>query len=129
MKQISSIQKRFLLFLGGCIPMRLLLVLLAKYGNKILLQLMGLFALVIGLGFIIIYIGGYRKTGMETGGNVIWWNNIRPLHSFLYLFFAWSIFYGNTKKAWKILLFDVIIGIVAFIVFHSQQGNFKHLGL
>ena len=129
MKQISSIQKRFLLFLGGCIPMRLLLVLLAKYGNKILLQLMGLFALVIGLGFIIIYIGKYRKTGMETGGDVIWWNNIRPLHSFLYFFSAWSVFYGNTKKAWKILLLDLIIGLIAFIVFHLQQGNFKHLGL
>lgn len=129
MKHISSIQKRFMLFLGGCIPMRLLLVLLAKYGNKIILQVMGLFAIVIGLGFMIIYIGNYRKTGMETGGDVIWWNNIRPVHAFLYLFFAWSVFYGYTNKSWHILLLDVIIGLIAFIIFHLQQGNFKHLGL
>ena len=129
MKHITSIQKSFMLFLCGCIPIRLLLVILAKYGNKIVLQIMSLFAIVIGLGFMIIYIGDYRKTGLETGGDIIWWNNIRPVHSFLYLFFAWSVFYGYTNKSWHILLLDVIIGLVAFIIFHIQQGNFKHLRL
>ena len=39
---------------------------------------------VIALGFITIYVFGWRKTGLETMGAPIWWNDLRPLHGALY---------------------------------------------
>ncbi len=115
---ITPLQKRYLLFLGACIPSRLFLVILAKYGTNWIQTLLGLLTFVIASGFLTIYLFGLRKTGVETGGEIIWWNDIRPIHSFLYYWFSWTIFFGNKKTAWKILLGDVILGLFAFLYHH-----------
>ena len=52
---LSDIQKRFLLFLIGCIGVRTLFVLMAKYASQKQLFYMGALALLPALGFIIIY--------------------------------------------------------------------------
>ena len=74
------------LFLLGCIPTRLLLAYIITLVEPLsLLSIMINLALsVIALGFITIYVFGWRKTGLETMGAPIWWNDLRPLHGALY---------------------------------------------
>jgi uncharacterized membrane protein YfcA len=104
-----------LLFLIGCIPTRLLLAFIAYYiDNHPLKKIFALFTLMIGIGFLTIYFKGLRKTGMETEGRPIWWNNLRPVHGFLYILFS-ILYMLNVKNAWIILLIDVVIGLIAFI--------------
>ena len=71
-----------------------------------------------------IYLTGSRKTGAETQGAKIWWNDLRSIHSLLYFIFAYLAINGN-KNAFKALLIDVIIGLFSFIVFHHNQGKYK----
>jgi hypothetical protein len=124
---MNNIQKRFLLFLGGCIPTRLVFILLAKYGNSLIKKFTGLIAFIIACGFLVIYFGHLRQTGLETGGEKIWWNHLRPIHALLYYFFSYNIFFGDSVNAWKILLVDVIIGLASFLQFHYNNGNFSKL--
>jgi hypothetical protein len=98
--------------------MRLVFVVLAKYGSNWIQILLGYLAFIMATGFIVIYIFKLRKTGLETGGEKIWWNDLRPLHSFLYYWFSWTILFGNKKEAWKILLGDVLLGLVSFLMHH-----------
>lgn len=104
------------LFLLGCIPTRIIIAYLAFYfkENKYVSNILSLFALIISLGFFYIYFSGSRKTGIETGGKPIWWNNWRPVHGTIYLLFA-VFTLTNVKNAWILLLIDVLIGLSAFV--------------
>ena len=112
------------MFLIGCIGMRTLLVILAKYANKIYLKYLGLLALLPAIGFMYVYLTGSRKTGAETLGEKIWWNDIRPIHSILYFVFAYNAIIGN-PQSWIILLADVLIGLISFFIHHYTSGNFQ----
>jgi hypothetical protein len=102
--------KRTLLFLFGCMGARLGLVWVAKNYPRPLIPV----AACISFGFMYIWANGLRKTGPETFGERIWWNDLRPLHSLLYALFAVLAFRGN-ENAWKVLLLDVIIGFSAWV--------------
>lgn len=114
------------LFLLGCIPARIFLAYIAylfcNQNNKnneckkkiFLKNLFSIFTLMIGLSFIIIYLKGWRKTGLETEGRPIWWNNIRPLHGFIFILFS-LLNLMNFKYAWTFLALDVVIGLISFI--------------
>lgn len=121
-----NIQNRFILFLLGCIPTRLFLVFLARYGDKTIRTILSGITFSIATGFLIIYFGGLRKTGVETGGDVIWWNDLRPVHAFIYYAFAISNYYGN-RGAWKLLLLDTFVGLTSFFIFHYRNNDFKRL--
>jgi hypothetical protein len=123
---MNSVQKRFLLFLIGCIGMRSLFVIIAKKSNEEYLKYMGYLALLPAIGFIYIYLTGSRKTGGETFGEKIWWNDLRPIHSLVYFLFAYNAIIGN-KNAWLYLLFDVVFGLTSFLIFHYQNGDFSKL--
>jgi hypothetical protein len=123
---MNNIQKRFLLFLIGCIGIRSLFVVVAKNLDIKYLKYMGYFALLPAIGFIYIYLTGSRKTGEEVFGDKIWWNNLRPIHSFLYFVFAYNAIIGN-KNAWIYLLADVLIGLISFLLFHYNNGDFLKL--
>jgi len=125
---MNDIQKRFLLFLIGCIGTRSLFVLIAKNAGPKYLPLLGYLALLPAIGFIYIYLTGSRKTGAEVFGEKIWWNDLRPLHSLLYFLFAYNAIIGNTK-AWIYLLIDVVFGLVSFLIFHFKNGDFKKLNI
>jgi hypothetical protein len=124
---MNNIQKRFLLFLGGCIPARVSLALIAKYGNSFIQYVLGFIAFIIASGFLIIYFGHLRDTGIETGGEKIWWNSLRPVHALLYYFFSYNIFLGDKNNAWKILMLDVLLGLVSFLFFHITHKSFSKL--
>ena len=120
---MNELHKRMLLFLIGCISVRSLFVIIAKYIDTKYLKYLGYLALLPAIGFLYIYLTGSRKTGPETFGAKIWWNDLRPLHSILYFLFAYNAIIGN-KQAWVYLLADVLIGIISFLIYHYVNGDF-----
>jgi hypothetical protein len=125
---MNTIQKRFLLFLFGCIGIRTLFVVLAKIANKTYLRYMGYLAILPAIGFFYLFLSGLRKTGAEVFGDKIWWNNLRPIHGLLYSLFAYNAIKGN-NFAWIYLLVDVIIGLFSFLIFHYYNNDFRDLYL
>ena len=123
---MNDLQKRFLLFLIGCIGSRILLVLITKYSPIQYLPILGYIALVPTIGFVYIYLTGSRKTGAEVFNAKIWWNNLRPIHGLLYGLFAYNAINGNVNS-WIYLLVDVIIGIISFTLHHYSEGNFSKI--
>ena len=123
---MNTIQKRFLLFLFGCIGTRVLLVYLAKSDNKTYLRYMGYLSILPAIVFFYLFLSGSRQTGIEVFGDKIWWNDLRPIHGLLYLLFAYNAINGN-NFAWIYLLVDVIIGLVSFLSFHYYNNDFKDL--
>jgi hypothetical protein len=122
--KLTSIQKRFLLFLGGCIPIRLLFVFVAWSIYIKYLPLLGYIALLPAIGFLYLFVSGKRQTGLETQGQPIWWVNFRPIHGILYLLFSIYAIKG-IRKSYLFLLIDVLIGLLLFLWFHYNNGNFS----
>ena len=93
-----------------CIVMRFLIVYTAIVAptNNIL----RLFSLVVGTGFMYYFLSGTRTTGPETFGKPIWWNHLRPIHSFNYLCYL-VLSYIKPDVAYIPLLIDVMIGVYA----------------
>ena len=115
-----------LLFIIGCIGIRSLFVVIAKKINTKYLKYLGYLALLPASGFIYIYLTGSRKTGGETFGEKIWWNDLRPVHAILYILFAYNAIIGN-KQSWIYLLIDVLIGLMSFLMHHYLNGDFLKL--
>jgi len=125
---MNNIQKRFLLFLFGCIPTRLAIMYLAKVISPQYLPILGYLALIPAFGFYYLYFSGARKTGAEVFGDKIWWNNLRPIHGILYTLFAYNAIIRNTS-AWIYLLVDVLFGLISFLIFHYINNDFRNLNL
>lgn len=123
---MTPLQRRFVLFLVGCMGTRGLFVYLAATLPSQWLKAMAVPALIIATGFTVIFVGGYRRTGLETGGDRIWWNMLRPVHALLYALFAYFAWNGRRAIAWKLLLLDVTIGLVSFLFFHSRRYTLAH---
>lgn len=123
---MNNIQKRFLLFLIGCIGTRTLIVLLAKNISLNKLPILGYISLIPAIGFAYIYLTKTRNTGGEVFGAKIWWDHIRPVHSILHFAFAYYAINKN-KNAWKILGADVLFGLIAFLHHHYKNKNFNKL--
>jgi hypothetical protein len=117
---MNNLHKRYLLFLLGCIPMRITLVYLAKTLSSKYLKIMGYIALLPAIGFLYIYITNGRKTGGEVFGGKIWWNNLRPVHSLLYFIFSYMAI-NKEPNSYIPLLIDVIIGFFAFLNHHNKK--------
>ena len=124
---MNDIQKRFVLFLFLCIPTRLFLsYIIKKMKDKNIRLALAIIILIMGMGFLIIYLGNFRKTGEETFGNKIWWNNLRPIHSFMYLYTSYLIFY-NKENPHIIIFYDTIIGLISFLIYHNNNNNLLKL--
>lgn len=87
---------------------------MAQTLNGKLLKLLAIIGSIISFGFMFIYITGIRNTGVETMGRPIWWNHLRPVHSFFFASFAIMAFIGN-KNAHIPLALDVIVGFSSFV--------------
>ncbi len=119
---MNQLQQRFLLFLIGCIGLRSLFVVAAKYVDTAYLKYLGYAALLPAIGFMYIYLSGSRKTGAEVFGEKIWWNDLRPIHSILYFLFAYNAIIGNSQS-WIYLLVDVLFGLLSFLIHHYTNGD------
>jgi len=114
---MSLTKERFLLFIFWCILTRVIFVIIAKYINVKYLPILGYLALIPALGFIYIYLTNSRKIGIETGGEKIWWGNLRPIHAIFYLLFSYNAINKN-PNSWIYLLIDVTFGLFSFLIFH-----------
>ena len=123
---MNQLQKRMIMFLFGCIIVRSLFVLIAKYINPTYLPILGLLALIPATGFIVIYLFNLRKRGNETFGQKIWWNHMRPIHSFMFALFAYLAINKN-KNSHLVLFADAFIGLVSFLHYHYSVGSFGKL--
>ena len=123
---MNTMQKRFTLFLLGCIPSRIFIAYLASVMPLKWLPIMGYIALIPAIGFAYLFISGSRKTGGEVFGDKIWWNNLRPFHSFMYFWFAVNAI-QRVSWSWKILAADVIVGLIMFLMYHFYNGDFAKL--
>ena len=121
---MDKFQNILLIFLFGCIGLRVLFVIIAKYINIKYLKYLGYVALLPAIGFMYLYISGIRNTGLGGFGQKIWWSNLRPIHSILYFLFAYNAIIGN-KNAWIYLLADVLVGLLSFLIYHYANGDFK----
>ncbi len=109
--------QRALLFLIGCIGFRSLLAYVAATIMPAHLPYLAFLTMIPVFGWIYILWTGARKTGLETGGEPIWWNRLRPLHAVNYAAFSLFAFAGN-EKAFLFLVYDVIIGFFAWIHYY-----------
>ena len=121
---MNTIQKRFLLFIFGCILVRISFVLIAKNIDKDKLPILGTLAILPAVGFLFIFIGGYRK--QATFGQKVWWNDLRPVHALLYFTFVYLAFHKN-EYSYIPLFLDVLIGFISFVFYHYQNDNFKKI--
>ena len=106
-------------FLFGCIPSRILLIIIAKFiaDKKVTLPLMGFISLIISFVFAFLYMFNLRQgKQLETFGKDLWWNSVRPIHSALYLLFALYAIKGQQDIAWVFLLLDLLVAITAFVI-------------
>jgi hypothetical protein len=120
---MNPMDMRFLLFLGGCIPMRLALTMMAKYIPLVYLPYMALITLPIAIGFLYLYFTGKRRTGTETQGAPIWWMPYRIIHGLSYLLFS-ILALKHMKDAYIVLLLDTLFGLGLFLHHHYMAGDF-----
>lgn len=123
---MNTLQKRFLLFLIGCIGTRTLFVIVSKNIYVKYLPYLGYLAIIQSISFFYLFFTGARKTGPEVFGGKIWWNNLRPIHATIYALFAYNAINKN-PNSWIYLLIDVILGFVSFVSFHYINSDLKQL--
>ncbi len=123
---MNNIQKRFLLFLFGCILVRLIFTYIAKNSSPELLQKLGLIALIPVIGWLYIIFIGKRDTGSEVFGEQIWWKDLRIIHTAFYASFAYLAI-NNNSNAWFLLASDTAFGLLSFLLHHSKVGSFDML--
>lgn len=123
---VNDIQQRFMMFLMGCIVVRIILVVLAATIPPTFLPIMGVFAVILVAGWLRIYLFAPRNTGPEVVGGKIWWNDLRPFHAAMWFWFA-VLAFGKSQHAWVPLAVDVSVGLVGFLAYHGIEGNFAKL--
>lgn len=121
----NPIQKRFILFLGGCMVVRSLIAYIS-YAHPEYNKYLVIGALILAFSWLWIYFVTPRTTGPEVMGGSIWWNELRPVHAMLYLLFVIYVV-ADVDHAWLPLAVDVVVGLTAFLVYHGVEGNFSLL--
>lgn len=119
---MNDIQKRFVLFLFFCIPLRLFIAYSVYKRDHV--DLFKFILLFIGLGFVRNYALDLRKNGFF--GGEIWWNNLRPLHALNYLLAAYML-HKNIKRPEYVILFDTIVGFLKFLSYYIKTDNIDQL--
>jgi hypothetical protein len=113
--------KRFLVFILGCIGSRLSLSMIAKYIMIDYLPLLAIITIPISISFMYLYIFGNDVADRQLewlGDKKIWWNQLRPLHSILFMIFS-ILAMNKLSYSWLILLLDTIIGLISWLIHHN----------
>ena len=79
---------------------------------------LGILALMIATGFLVLFLFQLRPTGREVNYERIWWDQLRPVHAMLYFGFGILALQHN-RSAYLFLVADWILGLVAFTGFHA----------
>jgi len=112
-----NLAQRWMAFLFGCIGLRLLFVLIARFSPLSYLPYLGTLALIPAIGFSYLWLFDQRLTGFEAGGK-IWWHSWRIAHALLYFAFAYLAI-KQSKQAYIPLAIDVTLGLALFFLHHS----------
>lgn len=120
--RMTPLERRFALFLLGCVPARLALVLAALVMPMGWLRVLALAAGAMAVAFWVLFLGDWRKTGPETGGAPIWWGLLRPVHGTLWALAAYFAWRGERAHVWRLLLADVVLGLASFGVYHGLRA-------
>lgn len=111
-----------LLFIFGCIPVRLLLAYLPQIIPMNYLPLLGLLISFMAIGMLFLFFTNSRLNAMEAGGKT-WWKNYRLLHGMLLLTAAFYLF--RKQRIASIPLFlDVAIGTILFLDYRKYLKIF-----
>ena len=113
------------LFMGVCIPVRLLIVYLVKcvLPYKILKYVSILF-FIMTTGFILSQLFRKSSSLSSAEGGQIWWHNIRPIHIVLYFTAAILAIY-KPEDTWIPLFLDVVFAICMYTVYRNNGFNIK----
>ena len=118
-----SESKSIIYFLLGCIPIRLLFVVILKYIDTKYLSILSIPLFIQSFGFLYLYFGYLRLKAPEAGGNS-WWANLRLIHGMLYL--TSSIYAFKQKDVtWIPLFIDVLVGLIAFLIHRKFLSPLK----
>ena len=109
---MSKKDKKIQMFFLGCVPIRLLLILIVLFIDKKYLYYLSFIGFLISFGFLYNFI--FKKERGSTFNQIAWWNYLRPIHFLLYLIFGY-LAYNKNQYAYIPLLLDVLIGIMSFI--------------
>ena len=115
--------KRFLVFLLGCIGTRLSLSMLAKYITIDYLPFLAIITIPISISFMYLYIFGNDRADRQLewlGDKKIWWDDLRPVHSILFMLFS-IMAINKSSYSWIVLLLDTTIGLVAWLNHHKLR--------
>jgi hypothetical protein len=108
-----------ILFLLGCIPVRLLLVLTVFKLSPVHLKYFSIILFCIGFSFLYLFFTNSRLKAPEAGGET-WWYNLRPIHAGFYLTAAVYAAKGQ-NIAGILLLCDVLFGTFAYLYKETKQ--------
>jgi hypothetical protein len=112
-----TISQRIPLFLTVCIGSRLAFSYIASFVKGKYATVFSAILATMGMGFLVIYFGGLRKTGAEAGGK-IWWNHMRPFHGTMYLIAAKSLLLGYNAISSNAIFIDTMVGLIVFLHHH-----------
>ena len=115
-------KNRIAIFLKLCIGTRALFAYIAKIIPNEHLHYIGYLALVPAIYLSYAYLTDHDVLEIGKFGGVIWWNDLRPIHSMLYFTIAYLAITGNTNT-WKVVVFDTFLGLLAFSIHHSGATN------
>lgn len=114
-----TVQESKDLFVYGCVPSRVILAILPLLDftkkNEKFRNMLSYILMAMGIGFLIIYIFGLRKKGVETGGRDIWWNNSRPIHGLLFLSSGIFLLNKQYEISSSFIFIDLILGINGWV--------------
>lgn len=111
-----TLEKRYLLFLLGCIPLRIIIAIIPLYIDTKFLPYYGLILSLFAIAFFVLYFKQLRMKAFEGGGDT-WWADFRILHGLLYLCAAIYSFQEKILASVPLLM-DAILGLVLFIYHH-----------
>jgi len=104
-----------ILFLLGCIPVRLLIVYLSTIIPPDKLKLFSIPLLLISIGFLYLYFTNGRLQATEAGSSGTWWSKLRLIHGLLYLA-AFIYAFKESNLVFIPLLIDVLFGLASFLI-------------
>jgi hypothetical protein len=90
-------------------------MLAAAFSTGKMLRLLGFFGLIPALLWFYLYFMNTESASKEKQKN-----DIRPVHSILWGFFAYLAIHQN-ESAWIVLLVDLLFGLTMYIMHHRQR--------
>ncbi len=115
-----EIEERKLLFIVGCIPVRILIAVSPlMIVNEYLMKFLSVILAIIGLSFLTLYHLDLRLSATE-GGGVTWWSELRAMHGIAYVSAGLAAASGQSIVATCILILDLVIGVSSWLRQHDM---------